>query len=806
METLARPKPGARDGHGRLINFALIDADVAPDGSLFLSDHNQGIWRIYFGDQLEAVSPGNGIERGKLTKAPVRAALSPGERPDMTRNRAPDTPRASGLRERKNQPGAADLVQQLLSLPQPAAEWSRLREESIRSTGGSELQTQLQLLAANRRKPLDQRLKAIRFLFASFAELPESFIKVLAGDRTPEIRSQAAHLLGIREPQNGVVPLIERLLNDSDPFVRRRAAEALTRITSSDAVPRLITRLADSSRAVRHTSMIALAHHPTALFFSKAARKREPEIRMRALVAAHLRGELPANDEILAVIEGLLAQRFFPEEELDLLRVLGIFRKLITNAPALNSRLSVRLASQFPAVDREIRWEQVRLIGDFRATNAFPDLLRVLEAEKDEVTQFHLVQALVRLPGGWNAAEEERLFAWIAKTQKGWFADFMGKGVEFPQFWLTTLSDFADHHQGILLQHFAQIDGKSLLGTAAIEAMGRGPEGPGRLMAFYERDSDSDPAVRLKVVSVLANKHQPEVRAFCRTEYGKSTNAPLQGAFLKALAGQSSDPADAPRFFAGLNHAESDVVRSCVTALVRIKPPLSEPDAISIIRRMDENSALCKTVEPLLIQLSGEKLSPPPERLTDAIRATRIQFWKSWYEQKFAKLLIATAAADQKTDPELIDFLLSDRARGGDRVRGGTIYETLQCNTCHGGGITPGREGRLFGPDLAGVTRRLSPREFAESLVYPSRQVADRYKAYEVTLHDETILAGFITEQNDAAVTIADREQIHRLARAQIKSIRSQAALLMPDHLLNGLTWEQIRDLLAFLDDGSGAH
>jgi len=149
---------------------------------------------------------------------------------------------------------------------------------------------------------------------------------------------------------------------------------------------------------------------------------------------------------------------------------------------------------------------------------------------------------------------------------------------------------------------------------------------------------------------------------------------------------------------------------------------------------------------------------------------------------------------------------LSDRAKGGDRIRGVVVYETLQCNACHGGGVTPGREGRIFGPDLAGVTRRLSPKEFAESLVYPSRQVADRYKAYEIALNDDTTLTGFITEQNDSVVTLADRDQVHRVSRSQIRSIRPQATSLMPDHLLNGLSWEQIRDLVAFLDEGAVAH
>jgi len=96
----------------------------------------------------------------------------------------------------------------------------------------------------------------------------------------------------------------------------------------------------------------------------------------------------------------------------------------------------------------------------------------------------------------------------------------------------------------------------------------------------------------------------------------------------------------------------------------------------------------------------------------------------------------------------------------------------------------------------------------AESLVYPSKQVAERYKAYEVTLNEGTVLTGFITEQNDSEVTLADREQVHRIARSRIRAISPQATSLMPEHLLNALSSEELRDLVAFLDEnpsGKGA-
>jgi putative heme-binding domain-containing protein len=98
------------------------------------------------------------------------------------------------------------------------------------------------------------------------------------------------------------------------------------------------------------------------------------------------------------------------------------------------------------------------------------------------------------------------------------------------------------------------------------------------------------------------------------------------------------------------------------------------------------------------------------------------------------------------------------------------------------------------------VTRRLTRAELAEALVYPSKQVADRFKAFSLEARDGTILTGFITEQTDTAVTFADQQQVRQIPRVDIIRLAPQASSLMPDRLLNRLTEEETRDLLAYLD------
>src|SRR4029434_10089757 len=81
----------------------------------------------------------------------------------------------------------------------------------------------------------------------------------------------AAWLMGIRktealaggEDETKISVRLTRLLSDKDPFVRRRAAEAFTRVhrpISEDVASALVARLGDADRLVAYTAMIALAH------------------------------------------------------------------------------------------------------------------------------------------------------------------------------------------------------------------------------------------------------------------------------------------------------------------------------------------------------------------------------------------------------------------------------------------------------------------------------------------------------------------------------------------------------------------
>ena len=134
----------------------------------------------------------------------------------------------------------------------------------------------------------------------------------------------------------------------------------------------------------------------------------------------------------------------------------------------------------------------------------------------------------------------------------------------------------------------------------------------------------------------------------------------------------------------------------------------------------------------------------------------------------------------------------------GNAESGRALYLRAGCYACHGG--IADRKTTIFGPALNGVTLRLKRKELADAIVYPSKDVVERFRASVVVTDSGRTLAGFITEKSDEFVSVTDlRNNVTRIPAADVEEIVDQKKSLMPDRLLSRFSDEQIRDLLAFL-------
>ncbi len=768
MQVFARPVKGAADQAGKPINFGLVDVDVAPDGSIFLSDHNQGIWRIFYD-------------------------------PNHSDSEAPPTinpewqPSGNSTRE---------LMNQLLSLDQPGAEWSRLREKSIREKMGSESDRLLGRIAMGSRSSHESRLRAIRLLAPNFKKLDDGFVTSLSRDDNPEIRAQGAWLLGLKSESSSMGNLV-LLLSDEDALVRRRAAEGLTRYTNPQAAQALVDALNDPDRMVRYVAMNALSHLEAETFLDAEIEVESVQARMRILMATHLRRENPSNELLFSTLSGLISESALSSENhLDLLRILGVHRENIQSDEGLNQTVSQFIVQGFPDDNKSIRWEQIRLIGQFQIGEGFALLMDQLPSEPDPVTQFHLAEALSRLEDGWTDESAERLRVWFVNHQTGWFADFHGKGRQFPDFWGTVLNDYLGKHLDRVLAQLSEIDFNSQFGGILFDWLDYSAETGSRLIVEYRNRKDA--RTKRKLLTVLQDIGNPDTAAFLRGILEKSTDEEIRNIALRSLARMPVEESTRLLLAEGIRNPDLETAVVCARALssygVVIDRELADLLFTKQAQRPDATKPISFALRSLVKIKHPNYLSKSRNWNRDDIERA-MTYWNQWFLDEYGIAFVGSGGSQmrQKSDDDLLAFFLEDRIAGGDFEEGRDVYHKVRCAECHGGEETIGMNARLFGPELTGVTRRLNRTELAEAIITPSKKIEDRFKGQEVILKNGLSYTGFVTAENEKELTFSTQERIVRILKAEIESQSAQSISIMPEGLLNSLSWNEIRDLLAFL-------
>ena len=687
-----------------------------------------------------------------------------------------------------------------------------MRAAQLRAQGGPGLRNRLEEYALSGTVPLPSRLRAVRLLTREFQTLTPGFLSKLAHAESWELRSQAAWLIGLRGvPELG--PLAVKLLDDRDPFVRRRACEALMRLGTVEAGPALIRRLEDDDRHVRYAAMIALTHREPESWYPDAVAAVGLQTRVRALVARHLARRPPAREELMASVQQLLrdassraARGTLPaEHHLDVLRVVGIYRDSLVDEPIVRDQVALFLRRHFPSPHPDLYREGARLLGDYRLPSAFRPLLASLKKETDPVLQFHIAQSLAKVPAGWSAAEETQATDWFLNTQRGWFADFKGKGRQFPEFWRTVLTDFCRWHGDTIASRLDEVALDGLLAGPALEAASRRPGGHHRLAELYQQNPD--PTARRAIVhSGLGQAPGAEFGGFLRQAYREAVAPALRGALLLSLSGRTQrDEADLPLLEEGLLHDDRRVVQACAGALRVHKLKLEEARLATVVGLLERREPLLHTYETLLVAWTDTRRPDYDPTLVDSrrnrptpdARQAVVSFWQDWYAERFGHPATGGVALEsERSDEDLHSFLARADWSNGSPGRGLKVYEAARCATCHGGGSAGDK---LFGPDLAGITQRLSRQEFIESLVYPSKRVEDRFKGVVAQTQGGLPIAGFLTAEDTDSVTVATQEKVHRIARKDLLFIAPQETSLMPERLLNRLPNGNLVDLMAFL-------
>jgi putative heme-binding domain-containing protein len=137
----------------------------------------------------------------------------------------------------------------------------------------------------------------------------------------------------------------------------------------------------------------------------------------------------------------------------------------------------------------------------------------------------------------------------------------------------------------------------------------------------------------------------------------------------------------------------------------------------------------------------------------------------------------------------------------GDPYAGKKLF-TSYCGRCH----RLFDQGGQIGPDLTSYQRD----QLASLLLHivaPNLEVREGYQSFAALTEEDVLLVGFIeSDLGDELVLKGVDGQSHGLRRSQLQSLTPQAQSLMPEGLLDALSADQVRDLLAYLRSSQPLH
>jgi putative heme-binding domain-containing protein len=136
---------------------------------------------------------------------------------------------------------------------------------------------------------------------------------------------------------------------------------------------------------------------------------------------------------------------------------------------------------------------------------------------------------------------------------------------------------------------------------------------------------------------------------------------------------------------------------------------------------------------------------------------------------------------------------------GRDFDRGRTLFAATNCFGCH----RFSGEGGSNGPDLTGLAGRFSPKDLLESVVDPSKVVSDQYAAVIIRTQDGQVVTGRIVNLHGDTLHV-NTDMLNpsgtvNVKRQDIDAMQPSKVSMMPTGLLDTLSEDEAKDLIAFL-------
>ena len=146
--------------------------------------------------------------------------------------------------------------------------------------------------------------------------------------------------------------------------------------------------------------------------------------------------------------------------------------------------------------------------------------------------------------------------------------------------------------------------------------------------------------------------------------------------------------------------------------------------------------------------------------------------------------------------------LFDEPLTGRNFENGKNWYNAVTCGRCH----TMGNEGGNVGPELTNLGTRFSKKDMLEAIILPSKSVSDQYAASQFELKNGTSVVGRLTNQDATAYYVSqnpyDPDQVEKILKKNVRSVKYSNVSMMLPSLINSLSAEELKDLMAYLMAG----
>ena len=761
--------------------FAPTDAEVGPDGSLFVSVGGRG------------------------TRGAVYRIRKSSSEPDRIATLS------------SNALTSDEKLTQCLTAPQPLSSWSRLRWEPL----AKELKAPAIIEAAldASRSPAE-RVRAIEILTEKFNGLDADMLASLAASNAPAVKARAAWSLGRTTPATPNVEFLQSCLTDKQPLVVRMALEALE--GADDAVLRdlaqpIAAQLGSGDRLIRQTAvrLLTRASVDTYHLISEEAVQRGWQSGISVAVAFNQRrGKFHSypvdiatrilkrdHSEALKLEAARLLQLslgdMMPAEDSVPEAFLGYTSRwdLTANTSEINA-LNATYTEFYPSGSELVDLEIERAMAMTQPTDA-----NLLDKVLTQITpQSHPVADIHRL------LVTSKFKVQVSATQQQAIAHAI-VGLE-GKIKLRKLPQDSDWDERITEMYSALVQLAPGLPVALLKEPEFGRPGHVILVGEFQEEQFPDLAAAFlnkvqtmpdyqwtnDVVFLLGGSPEEEMKDLVRTQF---ENFALRNAVLIALS-ETPSPVDRDKFIAGLENSPVDIMAECVKALLLLPASDSGLENVALLRAfrklepVDQERQVRDQLEELLRRNLGQSFGYLAGQ-DGNVQAPVVEQWTAYVQQKFPTEFARQSGDTQLGIDELKQTLATVDWSHGDAHKGELLFSQRACVQCHSS------RGAL-GPDLQGSATRFSRVDLFTAIALPNRDVSPRYQTTLIETKDGRIFTGMLVyEAIDGVVIRNAANQTFRIEVANIESRKPLSTSLMPGGLLKDLSPNDYADLYAYL-------